>query len=165
MMKGLLAASLAALSCAIGSQVDAQTVDPGEILAAHNKVRAEVGVEGLVWSDVVAAQAQDWADQNKAAGTCFDAEHRQGNSYGENLAMSQPPESATSAIQGWAAERSNYSHDSNSCAHGEDCGHYTQIVWRDTREVGCGVATCADGSGVWVCNYNPAGNVDGESPY
>ena len=66
---------------------------------------------------------------------------------------------------GLASERSNYSYDSNSCAPGEDCGHYTHIVWRDTREVGCGVATGADGSGVWVCNYNPAGNVDSESPY
>jgi hypothetical protein len=36
-------------------------------------------------------------------------------------------------------------------------GHYTQVVWRDTTEVGCGLAT-ANGNDILVCNYNPPGN-------
>ncbi len=164
-MTRLLVVSLVLFSCAMGSQVDAQTVDPEEILAAHNKWRGAVGVEGLVWSPELAALAQDWADQNMRANTCFDAAHRQGSQYGENLAMSQPAETATAAIDGWGRESQSYDYDTNSCAPGAVCGHYTQVVWRATREVGCGVATCADGSAVWVCNYNPGGNYTGERPY
>jgi hypothetical protein len=37
-------------------------------------------------------------------------------------------------------------------------GHFTQIVWRGTRVVGCGVASCS-GKALWVCRYAPAGNV------
>jgi PadR family transcriptional regulator len=44
------------------------------------------------------------------------------------------------------------------------CGHYTQIVWSNTREVGCGVARDSNRE-VWVCNYNPPGNWIGERPY
>ena len=44
------------------------------------------------------------------------------------------------------------------------CGHYTQVVWRKSLRVGCGMATCG-ATEVWVCNYDPAGNWDGERPY
>lgn len=151
------------VTCTIGSHIQAQGVNQGEILAAHNQVRADVGVQGLVWSSQMAALAQDWANQNQTRNNCWGADHRRGSGYGENLAMAQPPESATNAIRGWASEAKDYTYENNSCAGG--CGHYTQIVWRDTREVGCGFAACEDGSGLWVCNYNPAGNVGGERPY
>ncbi len=63
-----------------------------------------------------------------------------------------------------------HSLSSNSCAAGKQCGHYTQLVWRDTERVGCGVANCnnVDGFGagnLWVCNYDPPGNYVGERPY
>jgi hypothetical protein len=48
------------------------------------------------------------------------------------------------------------------------CGHYTQVVWRNTERVGCGYSTCqAQGFNfeVWVCNYDPPGNFIGQAPY
>jgi hypothetical protein len=45
------------------------------------------------------------------------------------------------------------------------CGHYTQIIWRNTTEVGCGMATCSNGSEIWVCNYNPPGNYLRQNAY
>jgi hypothetical protein len=48
-------------------------------------------------------------------------------------------------------------------------GHFSQIVWKGTEEVGCATVVCpslgnAGGSNVpfTVCNYSPAGNYDGE---
>jgi hypothetical protein len=40
-------------------------------------------------------------------------------------------------------------------------GHFTQVVWRGTRQVGCGKSQCK-GMDIWVCNYDPAGNWDGQ---
>ena len=41
-----------------------------------------------------------------------------------------------------------------------DVGHYTQIVWRTTREVGCAKAEGRQFDFL-VCRYYPAGNVIG----
>jgi len=37
----------------------------------------------------------------------------------------------------WADEEKCYDYDSNTCAEGHMCGHYTQIVWSTTRKLGC----------------------------
>jgi hypothetical protein len=65
-------------------------------------------------------------------------------------------------VASWADEARGYNVSANSCTG--VCGHYTQIVWRKTRSVGCAVA--ADpGREVWVCEYDPPGNVVGYRPY
>jgi hypothetical protein len=43
-------------------------------------------------------------------------------------------------------------------------GHYTQMVWKNTKEVGCGTAS-NDNLVVLVCRYSPSGNQLGQSPY
>lgn len=37
-------------------------------------------------------------------------------------------------------------------------GHFTQVVWRDSSELGVGMARNRNGEVYVVCNYNPAGN-------
>lgn len=94
---------------------------------------------------------------------------------GENLYASAPWTAAqTAAADLWADEHANYAYSSNSCATGGVCGHYTQMVWRSTQNIGCGIANCSTGSPFgstfpnWtyvVCNYNPPGNYVGQRPY
>ena len=79
---------------------------------------------------------------------------------------------ALSAVEMWAAEDEFYDYASNSCESGEVCGHYTQIVWRSSENLGCGIKLCNAGSpfggGSWtfvVCNYDPPGNWVGQKPY
>jgi pathogenesis-related protein 1 len=131
------------------------------MLAAHNAVRARVGVPPLTWSVQLAATAQDWADHLVATGAFA---HRPNNPYGENIyGISGGTASAAQVVSAWAAEASNYDLRSNSCATGM-CGHYTQIVWQATQQVGCAVARGAQRE-IWVCNYDPPGNVVGYRPF
>jgi uncharacterized protein YkwD len=131
-----------------------------EMLAAHNAERARVGVPPIHWSDQLAAIAQDWADTLLSRQQFV---HRPNSPYGENLFEIRGSGASPTRVVGlWAAESRNYDYRSNRC--NGVCGHYTQIVWRDTKEVGCAVAR-ADAQEVWVCNYNPPGNWVGKRPY
>jgi uncharacterized protein YkwD len=127
---------------------------------AHNAERKKVGVPPLRWSRALARHAQTWADELAADGCAL--EHRRDDPYGENLYWSSASSSAAEVAATWAAEAKGYDHRKNSCKG--TCGHYTQMVWSATRTLGCGAARCGDGE-VWVCNYDPPGNVVGQSPY
>jgi hypothetical protein len=189
----LLVALFSACFSSVGSALadnlsDAET---SEALAAHNAVRQAVAqaesmrlggtvvIPDLTWDAGVAAVAQDWADQQAARlQQGLPPEHRPNNAYGENMYWAwstpdQPDLSPTAAVQWWASEQQYYDYDTNTCAAGEQCGHYTQLVWSTTTQVGCGrsVWTATDGMHhvLWVCNYAPAGNltINGEKlrPY
>ncbi|MEL6381760.1 MAG: CAP domain-containing protein [Cyanobacteria bacterium J06626_18] len=146
-----------------------------QMLAAHNQARREVGVPDLVWSEPLAELAQDWADTliSESSGLRHRAAAERDNGrIGENLSSSYwslaggALRSPQRAIQGWIEEKADYDYASNTCAVGKVCGHYTQVVWADTTEVGCAVARNEDLTrDVWVCNYAPMGNIVGQRPY
>ena len=132
-----------------------------DFLAAHNAARAKVGVPPLEWSDKLASVAQEWADHLSATGGF---EHRSKSKYGENLfEMRGAKATPAEVVQRWDAEAANYNYKANKCKGGQ-CGHYTQVVWRGTKEVGCAVASRGNRE-VWVCEYNPPGNYIGQRPY
>jgi pathogenesis-related protein 1 len=131
-----------------------------DMLAAHNAVRGGLALAPLHWSERLTAQAQDWADRLLREGQFY---HRPRPLFGENLFEITGTRALPGDVVGvWAAEASDYSYSSNTCR--DVCGHYTQIVWRDTREVGCAAARDRSRE-VWVCNYDPPGNWVGERPY
>ena len=131
-----------------------------DMLAVHDAVRAQVGVAPLAWSDRLATHAQDWADTLLARKQFA---HRPNSTYGENLfEITGAAASSAQVVNAWAAESRNYDYRSNGCRG--VCGHYTQIVWGGTTEVGCAVAR-GGGREVWVCDYDPPGNWAGKRPY
>lgn len=143
------------------------------ITAAHNNVRATVGAPPLHWNASLAATAQQWAsscvDQTPPTGMIdHNANRSTGFPYyiGENIyAAAGSTLNPAQAVGVWASEAAQYDYASNTCSG--VCGHYTQIVWRSTAEVGCGFAVCPNlqfGASL-VCNYAPGGNVDGQRPY
>ncbi|XP_015892933.3 pathogenesis-related protein 1 [Ziziphus jujuba] len=135
---------------------------PQDYLNAHNSARSAVGVGPLVWDDRVAAFAQDYANQRK--GDCKLV--HSGGPYGENLAWSSADLSGTDAVKMWVDEKADYDYNSNSCAAGKQCGHYTQVVWRNSARVGCAKVKCDNGGGTFIgCNYDPPGNYVGQRPY
>ena len=133
----------------------------GEMVDAHNHVRQRVHVEKLKWSEGLAKVAQQWAD-HLADRDLF--EHSRDSRYGENLfAITGARASARRVVKAWASESRDYDDKSDRCRKGM-CGHYTQIVWGDTKEVGCAVARNKKRE-VWVCEYSPPGNIIGRRPY
>jgi len=145
------------------------------ILTGHNTLRQTVAaaetarlgqqvlIPDLTWNPDAAAVAQGWADTMLSTGNF---KHNKGRGeLGENIYFEggmDPATSADRAFASWAAEQTNYTWDTNTCA--DVCGHYTQAVWAATTSVGCGMAT--DGSSTyWVCDYAPPGNFNGQRPY
>lgn len=140
-----------------------KSVDQKAILAYHNKVRADVGVGPLRWDDGLATYAQQWAD-HLATTTCR-MKHRQPNIYGENLFQGTAGHyTAVDAAKGWESEKQIYRGDVITEKNYAPIGHYTQMVWRTTTQVGCGEALC-DGTLLVACNYDPPGNYLGQKPY
>jgi len=143
------------------------------ILDEHNRERAAVSVPALVWSDKLAADATAWAEH--LAQTLRGVEqlkpehHAKDISEGENIAQksdSRGPSAIPTAdlVQGWISEKNGYNLTPFDFNRDYAHAHYTQMVWRDTKEVGCGTASAGD-SVYLVCRYSPAGNSDGHNPY
>ena len=154
-----LVVSVFCLALLSTGQASAETIRR-EILEAHNRVRSGVGVSPLSWSDKLAAVAQAWANQLVLEGRLH---HRASPRYGENLYLiSGGRATPNDVVSSWAGEEEDYDYRANTC-HSR-CGHYTQIVWRSTRAVGCAVARSRNIE-VWVCEYDPPGNYVGERPY
>ncbi|KAL2342008.1 hypothetical protein Fmac_009948 [Flemingia macrophylla] len=123
---------------------------------AHNGARAEVGVENVAWDDSVAAFAQNYANERKV--DCELIHSGGGGNYGENLAMSSGDLSGTDAVKLWVDEKPYYDYYSNSCVEGQECLHYTQVVWRKSVAIGCAKVRCDNGGTFITCNYSPPGN-------
>lgn len=133
-----------------------------EFLRVHNDARARVGVAPLRWSSELALYAQQWADQLASSGQF---KHRPpGSGYGENLFGGSFGYGPADAARHWHEEKNAYNGGPVTPQNFNTVGHYTQMVWSGTTEVGYGMATGPNGV-VVVANYAPAGNRSGQKPY
>lgn len=134
-----------------------------EILNTHNELRAKVDVPPLSWSPELARFAQEWADELSRLSD-RNLAHRGGGASGagENIAAGG---SVDIMLNLWAEEEDDYNPSTGQCRSGRTCGHYTQMVWRNTTEIGCGIASHGIYGRVMVCNYSPPGNFIGQRPY
>ncbi len=139
------------------------------LLAAQNAERAKLGVPALKWDAGLAADARQWADQLAATGRFEHSADQPGKEpQGENLWAGTPRAFSPEAMVGlWAAEKRDYKPGvfPNNSRSGdvEQVGHYTQLIWRATGQVGCATAI-GKKEEVLVCRYSEAGNVYGERP-
>jgi uncharacterized protein YkwD len=135
-----------------------------KVLEIHNNYRSQVGSPPLQWSPALALSAYKWASHLSQTGKFT---HDPNFQEGENLAGGSGNINFQQLIGLWAAEKNNFINrpypNCSKTGKDSDVGHYTQIVWKRTREVGCalvsGKRTCL------VCRYNPAGNFIGEKTY
>jgi pathogenesis-related protein 1 len=132
-------------------------------LNAHNSARVKDKQNPLIWSSDLEQISQKWV--NQLARNCKVYHHRGQIPFGENLFISGGSASINQAISAWVTEKSFYNYAQNRCNPGKQCGHYTQIVWKGTTDVGCATQRCSNGSQIWACSYFPAGNIVGARPF
>jgi uncharacterized protein YkwD len=135
--------------------------DKIKFIEEHQKWRADVKSEPLRWSVDIQKKAEDYALQLAKLGLLKHSE----SGLGENLYwFSGQAFSPSDATDAWGSEKSLYRPGTRiSNTNYQDFGHYTQMIWHNTTEVGCGVAQSSHGTYV-VCQYNPPGNFIGEKP-
>lgn len=118
----------------------------------HNQVRCMHKVKLLKWSKKLAKSAQKWA--NRCKGSMMHSSTKNG----ENLAWGSNGMTAKGAVKMWYKEIKNTPGGRGRVSgFGGMTGHYTQLVWKKTKSVGCGYS-----KGLVVCQYSPAGNVYGK---
>lgn len=144
------------------------------LLKIHNDERAAVGVPLLIWSNSLAADSMSWAKHLTTLGLICDPTRAElvppkpicditpHGAKNENIASGvaefySPEELA----QLWVDEKIKYNAGQHS---GSGVGHYTAMVWKNTQEIGCGLASNGQ-MDFLVCRYNPPGNIPGQTPY
>ncbi|MFO6447301.1 CAP domain-containing protein [Erythrobacter sp. NE805] len=143
----------------------APTREEHDLLEAHNLARAEAGAPPLAWSDRLARDAAGWAAHLAASGRYDHANLEQRQGQGENLWRGPRGHwDAWTKVGFFVAEKALFRPgqfpEVSASGRWSDVAHYTQVIWPQTREVGCAIAT-TPAEEVLVCRYWPAGNIWG----
>jgi len=166
------------------------------ILDKHNELRRRVAkgeetgginppqpqasnMKKMVWNNELEAIAQRWADQCNF-GHDSTRDKIDGTMVGQNAYWgANSAEQAESVIQGgmtksaqaWYDEVTDPGFNSNNInpyVFDYGTGHYTQVVWADSEELGCGMVYYKGDSwyeNLVVCNYAVTGNFIGQAMY
>ena len=154
-------------------------VDATAITKAHNDLRKKYASPALKYSKALEKVAKKWASKLQADGCDMVHSHGKVGETGENLFWASAYKTANAkdpkgkwiwhsklkkvkeqeVVQAWYDEVQWYDYETNSCEEGQMCGHYTQVIWNTTTELGCAAMACDDRSQVWVCEYSPPGNM------
>uniref|UniRef100_A0AAY4ASC0 ShKT domain-containing protein n=2 Tax=Denticeps clupeoides TaxID=299321 RepID=A0AAY4ASC0_9TELE len=145
-----------------------ETATQQEIVDQHNNFRRVVKPSAsnmlkMTWSQTVADSAQQWVNQCQLTHGPVSSRMVGGYQCGENLFLASKPYSWTEVITAWHSEVQNY-HFPTGSTNGRPIGHYTQVVWYSSYQVGCGAAQCGN-LYFYGCQYFRAGNFKGIAPY
>lgn len=167
----LKAAALAALTPLLLGALSLHADLDTRLLNAHNRERVALGIPALVWNDRLAGDATLWAKHLVRVGhlTHYPDNPADPDPQGENLWAGTRGHYSPEAMVGlWIAEKRNFKPGvfpaNTRTGDLEDVGHYTQLMWRSTQQVGCAVAR-GKADDFLVCRYAEGGNVIGERPF
>ncbi|NXT36942.1 CRIS protein, partial [Pelecanoides urinatrix] len=135
------------------------------IVDKHNTLRRGVkptasNMMKMEWSFPAAKNAQKWANQCTLSHSPADMRTTTVQ-CGENLFMSSAPFSWSDVIQTWYNEEKDFKYGTGAKTEGAVIGHYTQLVWYNSYQIGCAVAFCPTSKFkyFYVCQYCPMGNL------
>ena len=139
------------------------------LLAAHNRERDAMNVAPLVWDANLAKGAQEWADYLSETGRFEHSPNVRGKPReGENIWGGTPEHFSPEGMVGlWIEEKRHFQQGefpyNSKTGNIADVGHYTQVIWKSTGHVGCGLSGRGEEE-ILVCRYSRPGNVLGARP-
>ncbi len=143
-----------------------QSRDMQAVLEMHNTARAEVRSAPLRWNPTLARGAQDYAEVQARTGSFEHSSYqaRMGGNYSENLSLGPiPGMKVKDLVQIWFDEEKLFTGGAFPDICDGDwslCGHYSQMIWSTTTDLGCGYAS--ESYSALVCFYQPQGNMFGQ---
>ncbi|MBD2518829.1 secretion protein [Nostoc sp. FACHB-973] len=143
-------------------------------VSKHNTYRATHKSPNITISDSLNSSAQAWAEKIASSGEFEHSTNR--NNVGENIYASYSTQSTVdpttlgnTAVKEWYDEIKDYNYANPGFS--SETGHFTQVVWKGSTQLGCGAAqgtATIEGTNYnafyVVCQYAPAGNVQGQFP-
>ncbi|XP_062293691.1 serotriflin-like [Scomber scombrus] len=150
----------------------ASSSDASEIVDKHNELRRSVqptasNMLKMSWNNEAQANAQRWANTCSMNHSPASSRKISTSGCGENLYMSSWQNTWSNAIQSWYDEVNDFRYGVGS-VNGGVIGHYTQLAWYRSNQIGCAMAYCPNSQYkyFYVCHYCPPGNVGQTSrPY
>ncbi|KAK1173501.1 GLI pathogenesis-related 2, like [Acipenser oxyrinchus oxyrinchus] len=128
-----------------------------EVLRTHNEYRRKHRAPGLKLSSKLNREAQQYADALASTRILKHSAESSRGQCGENLAWASYDEPGKEVAERWYNEIKNYNFNCPGFSSGT--GHFTAMVWKNTKKMGVGKAKATDGSTFVVARYFPAGNI------
>ena len=130
-------------------------------LNKHNELRNKHGSPNLKMNEDLNKMAQEYASKilQLEGKTSFPSNIYNDSTLGENIFISIKA-NVEEMCQNWYEENKYYNFDMNKFQRGTS--HFTQLIWKETKEVGFGFAFSKENKFCGVALYYPAGNILGE---
>ncbi|XP_026108243.1 Golgi-associated plant pathogenesis-related protein 1-like [Carassius auratus] len=127
-----------------------------EFLEAHNQYRKQHQAPELKYSVELCSAAQKWADHLLNIKKLAHSDTKNGENVFFSFSSVKKTPKGKEAVDSWYSEIKDYNF--RSPGFQSNTGHFTQVVWKSSTELGVGLAT--DGNTVFVVGqYKPAGNM------
>ena len=133
-----------------------------DLLTRHNLYRAKHKVADLTRLAALETIAQDYSQKLVKLGYLVHSSNTlNGNYIGENLYFGyNAGYLGEKPVDAWYNEIVDY--DFSNPGFKSGTGHFTQVIWKNSKQVGCGVACGSNDYCYVTCNYYPAGNYLGQ---
>ncbi|XDV37774.1 hypothetical protein PO909_007329 [Leuciscus waleckii] len=133
-----------------------------EFLETHNQYREQHHAPPLVYSEDLCKAAQLWADHLLEKGSLGHSDTENGENVYYSSSSAKKTLTGKEAVDSWYSEIKVY--DFKKSGNQPKTGHFTQVVWKSSTELGVGLAT--DGNKKFVVGqYKPAGNITNAGYY
>ena len=136
-------------------------------LEEHNRLRSLHGAPPLILNNELNQMAQNYAQVLAQKDVLEHSKNRSlsgkpGAWVGENLyyysAYPVCEYKCGSMSRSWYDEIKDYDFQNGKSKNGGVVGHFTQVLWKDSTQLGIGVAKSSKNSVYVVGNYHPGGN-------
>ncbi|XP_030579666.1 Golgi-associated plant pathogenesis-related protein 1-like [Archocentrus centrarchus] len=133
-----------------------------EFLDTHNAYRAQHSAPPLTYNSELNDAAQKWAEEMLEKKTLGHSHTEDGENVFYSFSSVAKKLTGKEAVNSWYSEIKDY--DFSKPGHQGKTGHFTQVVWKASTELGVGIAT--DGNTVFVVGqYRPGGNITNAGYY